>query len=409
VNCYLLLSPTTTKQVCPRCSLLVCSARCSEGSDHQVECAILSNIRNKVRKQSKDGDRIWRECLPSITASVMTIRLLSLKWRDPSAWSVFTSLMSHQFNEQVWKIIQHAYRTVLHLNPRIDEESLKLVFSIQSTNGALLHFPPGFGRGVGVFPIQAFLNHSCMCNTKTKDFPGEHKVEIHARFAIKKGEELTTSYLQPTQATVARRQFLFHTWNFWCSCSRCGDPTEGGANLAGLVCSSSCPGVVLPVSPLDCESDWSCLECGKVRTNMQAQEVLQLALQEINSFPKENIRSEELEELIFRLENILSQTNWLMMEIKQKLLNMYMQAMKVDRPTKERKVQLCGDILEYMNKVDPGNEESPRRQGLKNCLVEINLEILTEDYKSGRVEKAKLAKALAEKQSLMHTRGKHTG
>ena len=58
-------------------------------------------------------------------------------------------------------------------------------------------------------------------------------MEINARFAIKKGEELTTSYIQPTQATIARRQFLFHTWHFWCSCLRCRDPTEGGANLAG--------------------------------------------------------------------------------------------------------------------------------------------------------------------------------
>ena len=47
-------------------------------------------------------------------------------------------------------------------DPRIEEQDLKLVFGIQSTNGALLHFPPGYGRALGVFPIQAFLNHSCM-------------------------------------------------------------------------------------------------------------------------------------------------------------------------------------------------------------------------------------------------------
>ena len=151
---------------------------------------------------------------------------------------------------------------------------------------------------------------------------------------------------------------------------------------------------------------------------MQVQEVIQMALmvsyillspsithilfQEINSFPKENIRSEELEELIFRLEALLSQNNWLMIEIKQKLLNMYMQAMVVDRPTKERKVQLSECMLQYMDKIDPGNEECPRRKMLKKCQIETNLEILTEDYKSGRVEKQRLAKALADKQLLMH-------
>jgi len=406
VNCFRLLS--SARQFCSQCNLLVCSEECSKGADHQVECSILSSIRTKVRG-SKDGDRIWRESLPNITASVTTIRLLSLKWRDPAAWSVFTNLMNHQVNENVWKLIQHAFQTVLHLDQRIDEESLRFVFGIQSTNGALLHFPPGFGRGVGVFPIQAFLNHSCMCNTNTKDFPGEHKVEITARFAIQKGEELTTSYLQPTQATLARRPFLFNTWNFWCCCARCRDPTEGGANLAGLACTASCPGVVLPLAPLDSDSAWACSHCRQVKTDMQVQEVIEMALKEINSFPKETIKAEELEEIIYKLENLLSNTNWLMMEIQQKLLIMYMQTKVVDKPTKDRMVQLCQNILQYMERIDPDNEHSPKRVTVRRCLVEIRLETLTKEYKEGRVDKTRLAKALKEKQLLMSIGSKHMG
>merc|ERR1711892_521286 len=121
VNCFRLLS--SARQFCSQCNLLVCSEECSKGADHQVECSILSSIRTKV-KGSKDGDRIWRESLPNITASVTTIRLLSLKWRDPAAWSVFSNLMNHRVNENVWKLIQHAFQTVLHLDQRIDEESL---------------------------------------------------------------------------------------------------------------------------------------------------------------------------------------------------------------------------------------------------------------------------------------------
>merc|ERR1712106_295099 len=94
--------------------------------------------------------------------------------------------MNHQVNETVWCFIQDAFHKVLHLDPRIEEEDLLLVFGIQSTNGAILHLPPGYGRGVGVFPTQGLLIHSCMCNTNTEDLPGEHKVEIKARFAIKK-------------------------------------------------------------------------------------------------------------------------------------------------------------------------------------------------------------------------------
>ena len=31
------------------------------------------------------------------------------------------------------------------------------------------------------FAFQAFLNHSCMCNTVTLEHPGEHRVELRAR------------------------------------------------------------------------------------------------------------------------------------------------------------------------------------------------------------------------------------
>ena len=41
------------------------------------------------------------------------------------------------------------------------ECELKQVVGIQSTNGASLHFYPGHGSGVGVYPVQAFLNHDC--------------------------------------------------------------------------------------------------------------------------------------------------------------------------------------------------------------------------------------------------------
>ena len=61
-------------------------------------------------------------------------------------------------------------KKVLHLDPRVKEDELKeifgiqvekfnltviIVFTSQCTNGANLHFLPGHGRGVGVYPVQA--------------------------------------------------------------------------------------------------------------------------------------------------------------------------------------------------------------------------------------------------------------
>ena len=53
-----------------------------------------------------------------------------------------------------------------------------------------------------------------------------------------------------------------------------------------------------------------------------------------------------MEEIIFRLGNLLLNTNWMVLEIQQKLLNVYMQTKMVDRPTKDRKIQLCDNILQ---------------------------------------------------------------
>ena len=44
---------------------------------------------------------------------------------------------------------------------------------------------------------------------------------VVTRWDVKKGEELTTSYIQPTQSTMTRRQLLNNTWGFWCACIRC--------------------------------------------------------------------------------------------------------------------------------------------------------------------------------------------
>ena len=101
---------------------------------------------------------------------------------------------------------------------RITLDDLRKAHGVLTTNGALLHLPQGYGRGMAVYPIQALLNHSCMydtilkvktihndfkpqrCNTTSQDYPQEQKVEIKARFKISSGDQITTSYIRPTQA-----------------------------------------------------------------------------------------------------------------------------------------------------------------------------------------------------------------
>ena len=97
--------------------------------------------------------------------------------------------------------LEALHAAVLRHDPRVLAPDLRLVHGVLTTNGALLHLPGGRGRGVAVYPHQALLNHSCLCNTTSQDFPQHRRVDIRARFAIRAGEEITTSYIRPTQVT----------------------------------------------------------------------------------------------------------------------------------------------------------------------------------------------------------------
>ena len=122
--------------------------------------------------------------------------------RDPESWELVSSLMDQNTQPAVLAELDAVHEAVLSHDPRILASDLRHVHGVLTTNGALLHLPPGHGRGMAVYPHQALLNHSCLCNTMSQDFPQDRKVVIQARFPIKAGEEITTSYIRATQVTI---------------------------------------------------------------------------------------------------------------------------------------------------------------------------------------------------------------
>jgi hypothetical protein len=357
---------------CSRCGLPVCGEKCARMELHQPECQVLVLCRAKLRRTDK-GEKVWKATLPSLTAAVTTLRLVSLKWREPGEWALVTNLMSDKLNPQVWAAILEVYRKVLHLDPRIEEEELKRVFGVQCTNGANLHFLPGHGRGLGVYPVQAFLNHSCMCNTVTGEHPGEHRVELRARWDVAAGEELTTSYIPPTQSSFTRRHLLHHTWGFWCACTRCRDPTECGSYLGALACDRQrCGGRLLHWTPLDLEAAWQCDVCGAERSAIEAATALQIAVMEIQGVKEEGPETvASLEELVAGLGTLLHSTHYIIMELQQRLLALYQQGGATGRPARDRTVQICRALLHYMALIDPDNQDSRKRRSIESVLLQV--------------------------------------
>ena len=104
-------------------------------------------------------------------------------------------------------------------------------------------------------------------------------MEIRARFNIREGEEITTSYIRPTQDTQARRELLAHTWHFWCTCDRCRDPTEGGSHLSAVLCPACAEAPMLPQFPLDTETAWACTVCQACISHEEHKALLNTSIQ----------------------------------------------------------------------------------------------------------------------------------
>ena len=94
-------------------------------------------------------------------------------------------------------------------------------------------------------------------------------------------------------------------------------------------------------------------------------------------------------------------THHIMMEVQQKLLMVYMQAGVVSMPARDRKIQLCHSILQYLEKTNPNDRSSRKYLGIKKCLVETKLQTMAQEYKEGRLNQNTLAKVICEKQALM--------
>ena len=110
---------------------------------------------------------------------------------------------------------------------------------------------------------------------------------------------------------------------------------------------------------------------------------------------------EQVESLVFRLGQMVCSTHHIMMEVQQKLLMIYMQAGVVNMPAICRKIQLCHNILAYLEKTNPDDKSSRKYLGIKRCLVESKLLTMAQEHKEGRLNQNKLARVICEKQALV--------
>lgn len=91
--------------------------------------------------------------------------------------------------------------------------------------------------GAGVYPEGALLNHSCDPNCVVTYAFNEATLQYEQYFrclrAVREGEELCHSYLDPMATTDDRRERLQSTYCFLCTCPKCvGPPPSSPSHLA---------------------------------------------------------------------------------------------------------------------------------------------------------------------------------
>lgn len=125
------------------------------------------------------------------------------------------------------------------------------------------------------------MAHNCQPNTAYVDDPKTRKLIVRSTKPIKKGEQLTDSYLYILDGTMKRRSHLHKTKFFWCQCQRCSDPTEFKTYISAMFCPNCKDGLLLTTKALDHEADWACQNCDYRVSGYKADKVARILEREL--------------------------------------------------------------------------------------------------------------------------------
>lgn len=109
----------------------------------------------------------------------------------------------------------------LKFDTGLTPERIFELFCKLAINGIEIHDYTRSSIGMGLYIGGSVFNHSCNANAVTI-FHGNELI-VRALRKIKKGEEITTSYIQQMQPTHLRRQELLESYYFECLCEMCSN------------------------------------------------------------------------------------------------------------------------------------------------------------------------------------------
>jgi len=184
---------------------------------------------------------------------------------------------------------------------------------------------------------------------------------------IKKGANLSISYVDPLWGTNDRCNFLQMTKYFTCKCARCVDPTELGSHVSSLRCQSlkccektGLESLVVPEDPFDPEKEWACITCKETYLVGYVSSIVNKIGKDMDALHEKFGDIAAIEEFVKKSSKSLSPNHFYLLEMKVELAQLI--GRTPDEPLLQlaprkllRKIQLCEELLIVFNKICPGN------------------------------------------------------
>ena len=256
------------KIVCPECSWPMCNSCANEGGCESAlhklaECTLMADRKATIHVQRGVASPAYQ--------SVMVLRCLALKAKDPSKWDELLQLESHVVERRQNGMEDHDRATIVRfiqqtLGLGVPEDLILEISGILMVNSFELPVLTALqSQGLqAVYAMASLIEHDCVANA-TKTFGNNGDIIVRATVPISKGERIALCYSEPMWGTINRQRHLSQSKFFQCRCERCKDPTELETFASGILCRSCKRGVLLSTDPMNDDSDWVCNQCAQGR------------------------------------------------------------------------------------------------------------------------------------------------
>lgn len=307
--CFEILTNDLDSRLCSgKCGLVVCGKSACE-QQHAIECELLQKWKPKNPN----------ELSLKKTKALFVIRSMFLSGDERK----FLDLMQKNYNSYEKEIFfDDEYENFPQDNETV--AYLRAASAAANTNAFKVLYRSCRAGDVCIrafYPIMSLINHNCAPNAR-HDVDRYLVSRVFATRPIKNGEQMFISYSQLLWGTNTRRMHMMVSKQFFCACNRCIDPTENSTNLTAMRChDKNCTGFLLPIDPIDFQSDAKCNLCQTIcerKRFLQTQEMFAMITKH---FLSSHFTLAELNRFIeARLYKMLPDCNQLVVESKLKAI-----------------------------------------------------------------------------------------